>query len=699
MRIKSVKYVIALLALCVLPSVLVSSDDSEATEGISTGLGSVDTLMARYSQWQEEEVQRVGEGNISIPVGLSRVFSSEYVEAFGNAKINIASGQIAVEIKGLPAKGEFDVWIVDNDPNSSVLPEEGDKMLRLGSLRANGNVAQLETTLDSETVRSLDPDIVAVTRAGQTPAEGTLVAGNMTLFQEFYFNEQQGRGATLNDAPAPITKGEQAGLLARLASAVFPTASADIGPITDPTVPNADLITAGRQSFFFETFQGNGRTCGTCHREDNNLTIEPNFIGTLPIEDPLFAAETQAALFKNFENPVLMRNFGLILENLDGFDQLATKFVMRGIPHTLALLDNTLTPGNDTQPPNQRTGWSGDGAPVGNFLLFDGTAHSALGTLEDFIIGAIFQHYPRTLARRPFSSPGLPFDFRLPTQAELDSLEAFMRSTGRRLDPNLAVLRLRGVVPARGQAIFNNPGTPGVLIPGEGKCVNCHNNAGASAAFAPGTNFNFNTGVENLPDHPADLAGQPNPADGGFGAQVGPCPPGGCGNGNFNTPVLVEAADTGPFFHNNAVDTIEAAVDFYNSAAFQASPSGAAVSGIRLEATQVFAVGAFLRVLNALENIRSAGDIEKRAKLGTLAQGRELIRLSIAELTDALQVLSAANLHPVAQNRIRQAITKDNQASATTTLSTRNTRLDEALALKLQAVNDMVITNVPAFQF
>src|SRR5262245_37591501 len=134
MRIKSLKYVIALLALCVLPCALVSSDDSEPTEGISTGLGSVDTLMARYDQWQAGEVERVGEGNISIPIGPSRVFSTEYVEALGNAKINIGSGQIAVEVKGLPAKGDFDVWVVDNDPNSSVLPGEGDKMLRLGSL-------------------------------------------------------------------------------------------------------------------------------------------------------------------------------------------------------------------------------------------------------------------------------------------------------------------------------------------------------------------------------------------------------------------------------------------------------------------------------------------------------------------------------------------------------------------------------------
>jgi hypothetical protein len=30
------------------------------------------------------------------------------------------------------------------------------------------------------------------------------------------------------------------------------------------------------------------------------------------------------------------------------------------------------------------------------------------------------------------------------------------------------------------------------------------------------------------------------------------------GDGTFNTPPLVEAADTGPFFHNNSIETIHA---------------------------------------------------------------------------------------------------------------------------------------------
>lgn len=101
---------------------------------------------------------------------------------------------------------------------------------------------------------------------------------------------------------------------------------------------------------------------------------------------------------------------------------------------------------------------------------------------------------------------------------------------------------------------------------GAGKCFFCHVNAGASDFFFPGQNANFNTNVEGLPSQPADLVtpAQLNPQDGGFG-QTGISPTGGIGNGTFNTPVLVEAADTGPFFHNNSIETIEGAVDFYNS--------------------------------------------------------------------------------------------------------------------------------------
>ena len=287
--------------------------------------------------------------------------------------------------------------------------------------------------------------------------------------------------------------------------------------------PEDPLVLKGEDIFFNETVSGNGRTCGTCHRAEDNFSVLPTFIATLDKDDPLFVVETNSSLENNFENPALMRAFALILENQDGFDDLENNFNMRGIPHTLALRTSV----DSRQGP--RTGWSGDGAPGD-------------GSLRSFAVGAVIQHFPKTLNR----IAGV--DFRLPTDEELDGLEAFQLSLGRQEDLELP-LNLRGVVASRGQEIF--------LDNTLGKCNACHFNAGANgdpALFGPGVgNLNFNTGVEALPDQPADLTGEKNPPDDGFGNP---------GNGEFNTPPLVEAADTGPFFHNNSVETLEGAVAF-----------------------------------------------------------------------------------------------------------------------------------------
>src|SRR5205814_5454569 len=99
----------------------------------------------------------------------------------------------------------------------------------------------------------------------------------------------------------------------------------------------SQLIAKGSDLFFNETFGGNGRTCGTCHPAENNFTIDPAFIATLPKDDALFVAEFNPALKKNFENPRLLRTFALITENLNGFNDLDSNFNLRGVPHTLGL--------------------------------------------------------------------------------------------------------------------------------------------------------------------------------------------------------------------------------------------------------------------------------------------------------------------------------------------------------------------------
>jgi mono/diheme cytochrome c family protein len=384
-----------------------------------------------------------------------------------------------------------------------------------------------------------------------------------------------------------------------------------------PAPPDAQqaLVERGRELFFNETFAGNGRTCGTCHREAANFALDPAFIATLPPADPLFVAEFTPALRENFENPRLLREFALILENLDGFDDLPNRFVMRGVPHTLALRTSVAS----AQGP--RTGWSGDGAPGDR-------------SLRSFAVGAVIQHFTQRLDR----VAGV--DFRLPTDAELDALEAFQLSLGREQDPELP-LALKGAVARRGQEIF--------LDDALGKCNRCHANAGANASFGNLGNANFDTGVENLPDQPARLGGAQVPRDDGLGTP---------GDGTFNTPPLAEAADSGPFFHNNAVETIEGAVAFYDGAAFNGSPAGRAVGGIALDATQIVAVAAFLRVLNALENIRSGrGNLEAARRLGLFERQRsnELLQRALIDTGDAIEVLGGGGLHPQAVLQLERA--------------------------------------------
>ena len=121
------------------------------------------------------------------------------------------------------------------------------------------------------------------------------------------------------------------------------------------TVPSnpPTLVERGEQLFLNETFLGNGRTCGSCHQPADNFGLSPAFAATLPNNDPLFVAEFNPDLGDNFENPALMREFGLILENQDGFGDLDNNFNMRGVPHTLAMKNSIDSPGGPPHLPRR----------------------------------------------------------------------------------------------------------------------------------------------------------------------------------------------------------------------------------------------------------------------------------------------------------------------------------------------------------
>jgi cytochrome c peroxidase len=526
----------------------------------------------------------------------------------------------------------------------------------------------------------------------------------------------------------------------------------------------SEQVKLGECLFNFEEFEGNGRTCATCHPPANNFTIDPKFIKTLPANDKLFVfedignfpglkqcrdrsqngispggdytgancssdADCGGLTCESLENGVLMRKFGLILENVDGLNDEGR---MRSVPHIFSM-SQSLDPrdrGDDTGEKRHAIGWSADGAPgtvlnplePGNSggngpftgfcsndsaqmcqganktaaddmcgdVLDTCNGFGADGSLKAFAIGAVIQHATKDLQRR------VGEDFRLPTEEELDAMAAYQLAQGRDSDnPDIDEVVYRSEIVNFGRDEFRS---------GRNTCNFCHANAGARFAFGGGgpPNRNFNTGVEDELTNPHFLemtAAAPKP-DGGFnppgtvqGGVSGFCavdddgdfdrgtrvcqgadqteadlacvfdPDGGggplleddfgpCelvehshGNGRFNVPPVIEVADTAPFMHNNSINTVEAAVDFYQTRNFAkgGGPFQNGQSLLGMSGDTALGIALWLRTINVVENIRlSVGKLEDAEFGCNQIDNRNLVRVAMADTEDAYQVLEGS---------------------------------------------------------
>ena len=664
MNTRTLKFVVIAFVLACSAAFFVSGDSTPLEDDgyKSTGIGDPEVFLAAYNQWKAEYEKNGGDSNLVLGLDWSKGLSDKYTRASGFAKFDVIQGRISVEVAGLSRSDSWDFWMIDDKPGEgkTVMPETTDVMVRVGTLKHTGKTAKLEADLGPDAFASFDIDTIVITRSGNDPTQERYLIGYTTAFYALYRSGQRGHfGRIEEDETKEARPAERRGLLTRLFDALGFSTHAQV-PITPAPI---SLIADGRRIFFEEEFEGNTRTCGTCHREDNNLTIDPAFIATLQPNDPLFVAEFQQPLFFNFEKPPLMRQVGLILENVDGFQDLANKFAMRGVPHTLGL-NLTLNNGGGVPGFKEATGWSGDGSPGNdeNVILGDGTLHVAKGGLFDFAIGAVRQHFTKTLNRIP-SGGGVNGDFRFPTRRELIALEAFQRSTGRQQELALP-LSLNSPLASAGQDIFINGNAAST-----NQCNACHFNGGAN--FLNSTlNGNVDTNAEDFPLQPGKLIDPTIPRDGGFGTN--PNPNGGFGDDTFNIASVIDAPDTGPSFHNNLINTVEGSVDFYDGQL-----------GFSFVATEVQAIAAFMRVINTLENIRSALSFENRAKLlASQSAASELLDLSIADLQDGIQVLNGGNLHFPAQQLLSDAIALDQEAKGIANQAQRNAKIDQAIAKK-----------------
>lgn len=575
------------------------------------GKGDVSTLSVSYQRWEKQYLSQGGKDFLVIPLKSENNFGLGIKQNQSQIKINIHTGQLDAEIFGIPTNQQYRLLLqAERKHSPSIHPD----FLEIGDLQAYKQGLHLVTQLDISSLQDVFLNqAVVVSDTGDR-----MMSGQPSLFQKLFYDDQFKLSATDS-------------ILQQTAQSfnLIKTAYAAKGKLSLKNVLT-EQIARGRDLFINETFGGNGRTCATCHRLDNNHTIDPKYIATLPDNDPLFVAEFMPELAE-LEQPDLLRQFGLIIANVDGFDKAG---VLRSVPHLFAL-GTSITPEQEFEGKfvTHALGWSADGS-VGD------------GSLRMFTIGAVKQHMPKTMNRQP------GVDFRMPTDDELDALEAYMLSLGRTEDPDLDSMNFSSPLVQKGRELFHSK------QPGTGQCKGCHFNGGANSSTSL-QNGNRDTGVDNMPDNPLKLVWKKTPDDGGFGTEVqndcGWFKNGQCfGNREFNMTTVIEAADTAPFFHNNSVNTIEEAIAFYNSNAFHQSPGANPADPedpdsvcercIHLEPSQITSVALFLRTLNAMENIRSSNALDEQAMLLKRKHRIEIIKLAIAETKDAIEVLQGGQV-------------------------------------------------------
>ena len=592
----------AALSLCLVSTLTLASACAEPYQSELTdpelalesqALVSEDGLSEAYAFFREQFTLVGFDRAFRIGAGVHPAMCTELLRVGGlaaGAKITLdfRSGRVNAVLSNVPMVRQFDLWFVKNVAGTAktVLPESGDQFLKVGTF---GPLNDKQQGLDVAANVDFDLDLVVVTAKGAHPTVSRVLVGARTLLEKRFFRERLG-------LPMDAVSG----------------AMLDSVETTDP------LVRRGAQLFFEETFAGNGRTCGTCHRAEHNLTLDAQFIATLPSTDPLFVFERSSGLGALEDGPLLRAN-GLVRENADGFSDPTHVFVQRSVNHTFALgttldFQNAQFSTAPVSPPEARLGWGGDGAP-------------GRGTLQEFAFGAIVQHATKSLERRP------GVDFRVPTQAELDALEAFQLFSGRQKIPEMDGLVFRDPPAQEGKLL--------AAVGGGANCGLCHSDVQPFARNITGT---FNTGVH---------ARTPSlPADDGFGQLPdAPLPPTGSempGAGQFSTPPLVEAADTAPFFHNNSAATIEEAIAHYRSPFFNASPARQTFGAFDLTDDQVAKLGAFLRELNAAENVRQ---VKKRVVFARNHRGpgnTRLLELARFDVADAIRVMKEKQLNAAA---------------------------------------------------
>ncbi len=373
----------------------------------------------------------------------------------------------------------------------------------------------------------------------------------------------------------------------------------------------ARAVDAGSVIFNTEKFNGNGRTCGTCHIPSKHYNIDPKAINTASV------VQSKNTIIKFIENETLVRQRALF--------NIGPEFGIGNTPPgpmrtsmTIGAMEVTsfgsgrnyapklgifplspfisgFSPTTAIRSPVQ-LGWGGEGSPDIFDPLntaftgpeFDGTdcKKFAIGTLNSFAIGAVVTHATknRTPAAGSLISRNPGRDFTCPTADQLNKMDLFQRWLGRQVEYSLGTGITNiplGTTFIPNIQFFDQAANNGLSNFKNDRfgCNACHSDAGANASFAGGrTARNFATNVHFFGINP--VKGVTIPLDEGSGFEDEEVTDDNPRTGKtpgpfFNSQPLIEAAVKEQFFHNGSVvGPIESAIQFYFSPTFNDGPGG-----------------------------------------------------------------------------------------------------------------------------
>jgi cytochrome c peroxidase len=439
-----------------------------------------------------------------------------------------------------------------------------------------------------------------------------------------------------------------------LRRAVDTSRNSDFAITTTPTPINiagatftmavAPQAVQGENLFNNETFQGNGRTCASCHVQSESFRLPPaniqaRFATLASTFDPQFIGETAPTSFDagfdfNLNRLVLTTTTvgtpptplaiisntpctgelrGLITSAGGGRAKVLTRIsdttylVYGGInpPLSGTVSDSNgcsgtvagITPGdlNGLENPRRMRTSQGTDFPQGRGLILE--------NIDGFGNPPVFRKSPQLLNL----SRTAPFGF----SGDIPDLETFSAGAVRQHFPRTLARAETG-----GNPDFRIP-TPDELAamkefmvaqefpPGNDPNKFDLNNFATTAAEQRGRDAFFGQakcsqchGGDVLAQTTVAILNQPIGVNGRFNTGVvnqpvnspgvddlpseGSNPP---GSRTFSVPQLFNAKNLGPFFHDGSAATLRQAVEFYDSLIFNNSPAGVAIGGISLSAT------------------------------------------------------------------------------------------------------------------